>query len=267
MADTVKTISEIIEAYKTAPEAPLVIGDGWAQGRAVFGGLAAAIGLAGMEGLSGDKPLRSFLANFVAPMPIDGVTVAPRVMRAGKSVTQTSVDVSDDNGIVLHASAAFGAPRNGLFVPADQPFKAAPKESVPRLDSVALRLPGFLQRFDIHWSGGGIPTSGSKERTTGMWVRNREDLSAYPAIKILALADIPPPVIMCHFTMPVIASSLSWSLEFVVPAAEIKSDWFYLHYELVAGANGYSQQNGSIFDESGQLIAVSRQCMVYFEPK
>lgn len=30
-------------------------------------------------------------------------------------------------------------------------------------------------------------------------------------------------------------------------------------------AYGYSEQSGSIFDEKRQLLALSRQCMVYFE--
>lgn len=264
---SVKSISQLIDEMQENPDAPLVIGDGWAQGRAVYGGLAAAIGLAAMEKLSEGKPLRSLLTNFVGPMSTTGVTFDAEVLREGKSVTQTSVRASDETGPVLVCSAAFGAARPGLEVPAEVPFEAVSRDSVPRLDSVALKLPGFLQRFDIHWSGGGIPTTGSKERSCGMWVRNAEDLDAHPAVKVVALADIPPPVIMCHYTERVMASSVSWSLEFVVPPEDIKSDWFYLHYELVAAAGGYTQQNGNIFDENGRLVALSRQCMVYFEPK
>jgi len=265
---TVKSISQLLTSVQENPEDPLVIGDGWAQGRAVFGGLGAAIAVGAMEALlDTKKPLRSLLTNFVGPMSTDGVSVSARLLREGKSVSHTMVEIADETGPVLTASAAFGVARKGIHVPAEIKCPAAPRESVPKLDSSALRLPGFLQRFDIHWTGGGIPTTGTGERSCGMWVRSIDALEAFSAAKIVALADIPPPVIMCHYRQPINASSLSWSLEFVVPAEDIQSEWFYLHYELVAGADGYTQQNGSIFDEDGQLVALSRQCMVYFEPR
>jgi len=59
---------------------------------------------------------------------------------------------------------------------------------------------------------------------------------------------------------------LTWSLEFVVPPESVKSDWLYLEFTVEAAADGYTQQSGKVFDETGQLCALSRQCMVYFGP-
>jgi len=265
---TVISLPDLMQQQQNDEGSSVTIGPGWAQGRAVFGGLAAVIGLRAMEKLVGSGvPLRSLMTNFVAPMPEAKVTADTRIMRKGRAVTQASVDVMADDQVCLHASAAFGGAREGKVVAPTAAFTAAPRDSVPPLDAVRLKLPGFLQRFDIHWTGGGIPRSGTKEMSTGMWVRHRESMDAFPAAKIVAIADIPPPVMMAHYIQPIMASSLSWSLEFVRPAEEVKSDWFYLDYELEAAADGYSQQNGRIFDENGQLCALSRQCMVYFEPK
>lgn len=263
---SVTALPDLLQQLMESEDSSVTISPGWAQGRAVFGGLAAAIGLVGMEKVVGEgAPLRSLMTNFVAPMPQDRVKANARIMRSGRAVTQASVDVMAGDQVTVHASAAFGAARDGKSVAADAEFRAAPRESVPPLDAVRLNLPGFLQRFDIHWTGGGIPRSGTGDRSTGMWVRNRENMDAFPAAKIVAIADMPPPVMMAHYTQPVMASSLSWSLEFVRPAEEVETEWFYLDYELEAAAGGYSQQNGRIFDEHGQLCALSRQCMVYFE--
>ena len=60
------------------------------------------------------------------------------------------------------------------------------------------------------------------------------------------------------------ASSLSWSLEFIEAPELIRSEWFYMEFEVDAAADGYTQQSGKIYDESGRLIALTRQCMVYF---
>ena len=126
-------------------------------------------------------------------------------------------------------------------------------------------LPPFLQHFDGHWTGGGVPMSNSGDRRLGMWVRHKSDMSAYPAEALVGLADIPPPVMLAHYDRLVMASSLSWSLEFLMEPKDVKADWFYLDYTLEAAKDGYSQQSGMLFTENGELVALSRQCMVYFE--
>jgi acyl-CoA thioesterase len=257
---------DLLQQVHDSEGALVTINQGWAQGRAVFGGLAAAIALAAMERrVPGDMPLRSMMTNFVAPTPEGPVTTTARVMRRGRSVMQTSVDVMAGDQIVVHASAAFGSARKTYAVAPSAAFTPEPRDSVEALDAAAFKLPGFLQQFDIHWTGGGIPCSGSKDRRTGMWVRHKVNMDAFPAARIVALADIPPPVMLSHYRKPVMASSLSWSLEFVCPSDEVQGDWFYLDYTLEAAADGYSQQNGHIFSEDGTLVALSRQCMVYFE--
>ena len=263
---TITSLPDILKNQKASGGTLAQISPGWSQGRAVYGGVAASVALTAMEGLlSAPKPLRSLMVNFVAPMTEGEAACEARILREGRSVTQTSVDVHSPGQLAVHASAAFGAPRETKSVAAGAAFTPESRTSVPPLDMARAKLPGFLERFDIHWTGGGVPMSGAEDKRLGMWVRHRDDMAAFPAAKIVALADIPPPVMMSHYTRPVMASSLSWSLEFVCPAAEIKSDWFYLDYTLEAAADGYSQQNGRIFSEDGTLAALSRQCMVYFE--
>ena len=66
-------------------------------------------------------------------------------------------------------------------------------------------------------------------------------MSDFPIEKIIALAEIPPPVILSHYTEPgVPASSLTWSLEFVKEPESISADWFYLDYQIDHAAHGYT---------------------------
>jgi acyl-CoA thioesterase len=98
-----------------------------------------------------------------------------------------------------------------------------------------------------------------------MWVRHKQDVSRFPVEKLIAIADIPPPVLLSHFEKPPVpASSLSWSLEFVEAPENITGEWFYLEFEVEAAADGYTQQSGRVYDELGRLVALTRQCMVYF---
>ena len=47
----------------------LDVPDDWLQGRTLFGGLQAVVGLAAMRSLAPDAPLRSLQMTFLAPVP------------------------------------------------------------------------------------------------------------------------------------------------------------------------------------------------------
>ncbi|GJM12132.1 MAG: acyl-CoA thioesterase [Pseudohongiella sp.] len=240
--------------------------ESWSQGRAAFGGLSAAFAVTAMrKELSQAQTIRSLMVSFIAPIAAGEVSVEAKVLRQGKNVTQCSAHVISDGHIGLQAMAAFGNSREA-YTPASEGNKELPnRENGILFSDNARRLPHFLQFFDGCWIGGGIPFSGKYKPFLKMWVRHRQDLSRFPIEKIVAIADIPPPVLLSHFEKPPVpASSLSWSLEFVEPPEELTGDWFYLEFEVEAAANGYTQQSGRIYDESGRLVALTRQCMVYF---
>ncbi|SDD32722.1 thioesterase family protein [Kordiimonas lacus] len=262
---TDRTMAEIL-ADIDGPEAMTQVTPLWMQGRAAFGGLGAAMAATGMrQVLPEEKPMRSLMVSFVGPIPAEAVTVRSELLREGKNVSQATARVLAGDAVCLQASAAFGSARDTKAVAPAAAFRPEPRDSVPPMDPSRTPLPSFLQNFDIHWTGDGIPTSNTGARRLGKWVRHKSDMSAFPVEKIIAVADIPPPLMMAHYDRRIMASSLSWSLEFVVPAHEVNSDWFYLDYSLEAAAGGYCQQSGQIFTESGDLVALSRQCMTYFE--
>lgn len=240
--------------------------DNWSQGRSAFGGIAAAFAVTGMRKLlDSPRSIRSLMVSFIAPLPPGEIEVAARIQRQGKNVTQTSADVISNNVVCLQAMAVFGNPRDALRIAAEEDFNPTPREHGLAFDVHAERLPAFLQSFEGYWIDGSLPFSGKLSRHLKMWVRHRSGLSELPIEKLVTICDIPPPVILSAFEKPPVpASSLTWSLEFVVPPELISSDWFYLDFKLDAAADGYTQQSGKIYDESGQLCALSRQCMVYF---
>ncbi len=260
------TFSEMIDRARAGGE--IEIDDSWRQGRAVFGGLATAITLeAAARELAGDVPLRSVMTSFVAPLGDGPLSVTASLLRAGRAVSQVEGKLVQDGQVLTAVQAAFGAGR-----PVSRDYAAGPMDDAPPVDSLNDMpfaeglMPGFLQHFQVRWVTTPVGIQSASDRAA-MWVRLRDDgIKAYPNAWLIAVADMPPPVMMLHYEKPVRASSLSWSLEFFVPPQDVKSDWFFLDYRLESAADGYSQQSGRIFDETGQLIAYSRQCMVYFEP-
>jgi acyl-CoA thioesterase len=259
-------IHTILSKLKNSVDNTTSFPDSWSQGRAAFGGLAAAFGTCGIAKLmQNPQPLRSMMVSFIAPLPAGDVSVAPVIARQGKNVTQASADVIGGGGICVQMMAAFGNPRDALRVPSDEVIQPLPKAEGISFAEHWEGTPSFLQYFEGFWLGGGIPFSGKPNRKLNMWVRHRIDLTDFPAEKILTIADIPPPVILSHFDRPPVpASSLTWSLEFIKPPESIKGDWFYLDFQVDAAADGYTRQSGRVFDEQGNLCALSRQCMVYF---
>ena len=259
-------LETILTSLKQSPESRTNFGESWSQGRSAFGGISAAFAVTGMgKLLASPQPLRSLMISFVAPLPPGEISVDAKVQRQGKNVTQCTADVISDGNICLQAMGVFGNSREAFQAPPLIEANPPSRDKGIPFEANAERLPHFLQYFDGCWLDGGVPFSGNFKPYLKMWVKHRSNLTEFPMEKLVTIADIPPPVVLSHFDKPPVpSSSLSWSLEFVVPPETIESDWFYLEFEVEAAANGYTQQSGKIFDESGNLCALTRQCMVYF---
>ena len=84
----------------------------WGQGRAVFGGMAAALAMAHLlPVIPTSMPLRSVSVSFVAPLNTGAATVQRRILRQGKSVIQAQVNIEQDGQVALVMLASFGAAR------------------------------------------------------------------------------------------------------------------------------------------------------------
>jgi len=242
----------------------------WAQGRALFGGLGAALASCAMRKLITEDsgPIRSMFITFVAPLPSKRLSVATKLLRQGSNVTLASAEVLSNDALCLQASAAYGRSRPTTAMLNANDINLPPRQkSVPPTRNAG--VPDFLSHFSFDWSGNGIPFSGQQDRDLGIWVRHKNPLDRFPVESILSIADFPPPIVLAHYNKPnVPASSLTWAIDFVIPPDQIRTNiWFYLDYELDQAREGYSQQSGRIYTEDGRLCALSRQCMVYFEPK
>ncbi len=257
---------QILSELQGSPNNTTHFDETWSQGRSAFGGLSAAFAITAMtKQVDADTPLRSLMVSFIAPIPPGEVEVKTHIQRQGKNVTQLSADVLSGGELCLQAMGVFGRGRAATASPPGDTFDPLPREQGIVFADHARRLPSFLKYFEGCWAGGGLPFSGRKANTLDLWARHTSDLSEFPAEQVCAIADIPPPVMLSHFTTPTPASSLTWSLEFLIPPAQINSDWFYLHFDMEGAAEGYTQQSGRIYTEDGRLCALTRQCMVYFE--
>lgn len=264
-------LSQLLSAEGT--DSIVSVTDNWMQGRATFGGLAVSLAAQDMiNRCAQGRQLRSLTASFIAPTPASRVHFASKALRTGKAIIQATSSATDaDGGIVLQTNAIFGESRNthnvlGHEQASYEPMQAPPLASLQSMPVGMPGLPKFLQNFEVRWSGCGLPMSNTQDTRVGLWVRHLDkSMLNYPEARVISISDLPPPVVLSHYDQPVMASSVSWMLDFIVNPRDVETEWFYLDYELVHAANGYSQQNGRVFDENGTLLTLSRQCMVYFE--
>ncbi|MEX0965529.1 MAG: thioesterase family protein [Pseudohongiellaceae bacterium] len=259
-------LDEILSELEGSESNTTRFSEDWSQGRSAFGGLSAAFAVTAMrKKLAQAQTIRSLMVSFIAPIPAGEITAEAQLLRQGKNVTQCSASVISEGQTGLQAMAVFGNSREA-YKPPSAPLQQLPeKTNGLAFSDRAKRLPHFLQYFDGYWMDGGMPFSGDYKPYLKLWARHKQGLSRFPIEKIVMIADIPPPVLLSHFDQPPVpASSLSWSLEFVEAPESVTGEWFYLEFVVDAAADGYTQQSGRIFDETGRLVALTRQCMVYF---
>lgn len=265
-----RTLKDMLDdaTAQTSGDPVVTIGTNWGQGRTTFGGLGAVLGVAALrKTVNADRPLRSLLVNFAAPIPTGAtVTLNREILREGGSATVAAVRTEVEGTPATVMQATYGGPRTAVAV---EPETAGdmPNEADFELAPHMPMLPSFLQSLDIKWVGNGIPTSGTKDTRLQVFARLKDPEGIDAAGQLITLADTPPPIIMSHYKAPMTGATMSWSLDFVRPLRDWIGGWLYLDYRLISAADGYCQQSGRIYDSRGHLIAVSHQTMAYFEPK
>lgn len=264
-SDQLESIRPVKEGFKGH------ISDNWLQGRTVFGGLSAAMAAhAAKKTLPLEhqlnRPLKSILVTFAGPIGSGDLRFATNLIRSGGKVSIVHVTAfTPDGQPALLLQASFGASRDTKAVPAPQNINLQNKDSVADSTFTEESMPDYLKSFHIRWTGGGIPASLECGRKISFWAKHKSDNETYQIEHIIALADIPPPVMLSHYDKLIPSSSLTWCCDFIQSPDQISGEWFYLDYRLIAAHAGYSQQSGRVYDETGNLVAISSQCMTYFE--
>jgi Acyl-CoA thioesterase len=259
--------SEVLGQITRAAEQTIELPEGWGQGRALFGGLTAAIAWQHADyGASKEQALRAFTVSFVAPIQPGQAELKRRVLREGKNVTQIAVEIVQGNETVLAALASYGRSRPSAVRVTDTPTAQVPgREHGPAFPKVAA-LPEFTHHYDYAVSVGGLPFSGNKAREFGGWMRYSQEQQPISIGLLLGLVDAWPPALLPHLNAPAPASSLTWTIEFPEPLDSQKSshDWWQYVAYIDYAADGYGHTHAHIWDDVGKLVAISRQTVTVF---
>lgn len=235
----------------------------WMQGRTTYGGLSAALCLAGTFTAHEDlPPLRSAQIAFIGPAGGD-VAVRSRVLRQGKSMTYVEADLSQGEALATRGVFAFGSPRESVIAINHFPMPAAPAP-----DACAPlwreRTPlSFLQQFEARVAFGGRPCDGTGNGDIAYWFRLLDPAGVPPAVRLLALADTPPPAVMPMFSAFAPISTATWQVE-VLDTGASGEGWHLIRSTAETGANGYTSQTMGMWDEQGRPVLAGRQMVALF---
>ena len=243
------------------------IGEDWLQGRAVFGGMVAALGNEAMRRLvSEERQLRALETVFLRPVVPGKVHLDAEILRIGKAVTIAVAKVISDDSLAATLTGIYGAARTMAIT-----FERAPPAGVPGPEAVAdlapppgSGFPVFLQHFGLKFAEGTRPFTGTNLNRSKVYIRHN-DRAGFAESHLVALIDCVPPPLLQMMTSFAPNSSLTWTIEMLrhdylyAPQA-----WWRIDTEVLGAGDGYSQESSVVLDPSGRAAALSRQLVAIF---
>jgi acyl-CoA thioesterase len=261
----VTPFSEIIDSITSDGEA--FVPDDWQQGRTTYGGMSAALCVAGaLREIPDLPPLRSAQFTFVGPAA-GALSIACNVLRAGKNSVFIGVDLHGDSGLATRATLTFAAGRDSmLHYPAREP-PAVPQPADCDDFFAGGKGPRFIQHFEVLRAGGHPPLSAAATPDLLVWMRHRDESARGGLLGLIALADALPPAAFTMFAAPAPISTMTWSIEIadpVVATTDVNDGWHLMMSRGEYVANGYTGQDMHLWNGAGVPILVARQTVAIF---
>lgn len=260
---------QFLQALHADPQS-VVIPASWANGRASFGGLVAALVYEAMRmQVPADRPVRSLAITFVGPVAPDApASYEAQLLREGRAVSQVLGKATQGGQVCALVQGSFGASRSSqIHVQGERAPVIKAVEDCSELPYLEGLTPQLVQHLAMRWAVGGMPFSNNLSREMSGWVRLRNGSSAEIVTEahLLALVDAWPPAVLAHLSSFAAGSSLTWTIEFMQPAPLLHGlDWCQYRSLIEHAQDGYGHIAASLWAPSGELVAISRQTVTVF---
>jgi acyl-CoA thioesterase len=259
------TFTDLIASISADGDA--VVPEDWRQGRTTYGGLSAALCVAGaLRTVPGLPKLRAAQFAFVGPAA-GALRIAASVLRQGKSSVFIGVDLVGEAGLATRAILSFAAPRASILgyraLPA--PAVRPPAEGKPFFPKA--QRPQFSTHFETRRAGGHAMASGAAEPDLLLWIRHNDAGARHGLPGLIALADALPPAAITMFHAPAPISTITWSIDLLEPDLAVAGDaegWHLMQSRGDHVADGYTSQHMVLWNEAGVALLVARQTVAIF---
>lgn len=265
-----QSIQHYLELAKT--QQPFSIDASWGQGRSIFGGISAALILSHIEAQTGlgDRDLRSVAVQFCgATTANEPCELSFQVLSQGKSIVQVQGMLKQDGNVITLLNACFGFTRDsGLTINAATITPNKHFDDCKTMPHIPGLVPDFIQHLDLHFTSGALPFSGTDKTQVTGWMAFKDAPETFTDSAILALIDAWPPAVLPMLKKPAPASSVTWSVEFVMPRAELASDdKLYYVCDIKQAELGYAHTEAQVYHPNGQLLALTRQLVTIYDKR
>lgn len=238
------------------------------------GGYIAAILLRAMVAAVDDdsRRPRSLTVQFLRPPTEGDVTVEVVTERSGRTVTNLTARMTQDDRLIALALGAFGTDKSDAvsFDESNGLADAVGLESVPSPESVEVveidpdRDVPMREHYDLRWVIGARPftteePSGERARSGG-WLRPAEQVPV-DEIVLAAMSDAWMPPVFSKLTAPAPVPTIDLTIHFRALPADPLGFCFVL-FESPLASRGYLVEHGQLLAPDGTLLAESRQLAV-----
>ncbi len=256
-------------AHMAGDLAHVQIDKSWSQGRSVYGGISSAVLFASLQAtIEDERPIRTLNVNFVGPLLCDEPFIIKHVeLRVGRNVSQLMA-MAEQNGkncVVLQACFAKSRESKVTVPNCDlHDFTMPSKRTfIPNIPKVT---PKFLRQFDLSIQDGGIPFTGKKTSHYSGWFKFKQPQTQFNMVSLICLMDAFPPTLIQLLKWPAPASTINWNVEFLTTDVNYAPNAWFAYHDITRHAqDGYGITEANVWDESGQLIAISRQRVGVFD--
>ncbi|MEN0062030.1 MAG: thioesterase family protein [Myxococcota bacterium] len=236
---------------------------GWGQGRATFGGLVGAAGVA-LARSQTDRLLRTFHAQLLAPVvpgPLEGHL---EVLREGRTTTMMEVRLLQDDRLAAVLGLTFVIERPDQTSVAGPPAPNwGPPDDLPAIPYVeGGPVPEFVQHVEMRFAEGGFPFAGVETAAFGGYGRFRDDPQAASLERTVALLDVWPSPTLSILKGPARSSSMTWTAHLLAPA---QPGFHAFTYRTEAAQHGVSTVVGRLWGPDGTFLAYTEQTAAVFE--
>lgn len=245
------------------------IDESWGQGRALFGGIQAAVLVRALETALADKErqLRTLSVAFCRAAASGEIEAEARLERDGKYVSHLSARLLQNGEVVATSLAVYARDRDdALAIDDATPPELPPPEELQKAGPPPFTPPAFVHHFNTLFVPGTAPYSGNPVAEARGWVRFAEP-APLDAAAFAALLDVWPPAVLTTLAPPRSSASVDLRYDLLQPlplAGAADDDFYAFRCRILHWRAGHGIDEGELWTRDGRPVARIRQLRAIF---